>query len=57
MTSVSAGHIIHYTQPLGSGQPQRGSNQGPPHQESRPLPALKVLAYMQLTMKNEHTAY
>ena len=39
MTSVSAGHIILTpTQPVGSGRLQRGSNPGPPHQESRPLP-------------------
>ena len=39
MTSVSAGHIILTpTQPVGSGRPQRGSNPGPPHQESRALP-------------------
>ena len=41
MTSVSAGHIIHVltpTQPVGSWRPQRGSNPGPPHQESRALP-------------------
>ena len=39
MTSASAGHIILTpTQPVGSGRPQRGSNPGPPHQESRALP-------------------
>ena len=39
MTSVSAGHIIMTpTQPVGSGRPQRESNQGPPHQESSALP-------------------
>ena len=39
MTSVSAGHIIQTpTQPVGSGRPQRESNPGPPHQESRALP-------------------
>ena len=39
MTSVSAGHIILTpTQPVESGQPQRGSNPGHPHQESRALP-------------------
>ena len=39
MTSVSAGHIIPTpTQPVGSGRPQRESNPGPPHQESRTLP-------------------
>ena len=39
MTSISAGHIIPTpTQPVGSAQPQRGSNPGPPHQESRALP-------------------
>ena len=39
MTSVSAGHnILTPTQPVGSGRPQRGSNPGPPHQESRALP-------------------
>ena len=39
MTSVSASHIILTpTQPVGSGQPQRESNPGPPHQESRALP-------------------
>ena len=36
MTSVSAGHtILTPTQPVGSGRPQRESNPGPPHQESR----------------------
>ena len=40
MTSVSAGHIILTpTQPVGSGLPQRESNPGPPHQESRALPS------------------
>ena len=39
MISVSAGHIIQTpTQPVGSGRPQRESNPGPPHQESRALP-------------------
>ena len=39
MASVSAGHIILTpTQPEGSGRPQRESNLGPPHQESRALP-------------------
>ena len=39
MTSISAGHIILTpTQPVGSGRPQRGSNPGPPDQESRALP-------------------
>ena len=39
MTSVSADHIIQTpTQPVGSGRPQRESNPGPPHQESRALP-------------------
>ena len=39
MTSVLAGHIILTpTQPIGSGRPQRESNPGPPHQESRALP-------------------
>ena len=39
MTSVSAGPIILTpTQPVGSGRPQRGSNPGPPHQESCALP-------------------
>ena len=39
ITSVSAGHIILTpTQPVGSGQPQRGSNPGPTHQELRALP-------------------
>ena len=39
MTSVSAGHIkLTPTQPAGSGRPQRESNPGPPHQESRALP-------------------
>ena len=39
MTSISAGHIILTpTQLLGSGRPQRGSNPGPPDQESRALP-------------------
>ena len=45
MTSVSAGHIILTpTQPVGSGRPQRESNPGPPHQESRAL-ALYRLSY------------
>ena len=36
MTSASAGHIVLTpTQPVGSGRPQRESNAGPPHQESR----------------------
>ena len=39
MTSVSAGHIILTpTQPVGSGRPQRESNPGPSHRESRALP-------------------
>ena len=39
MTSVSAGHIILTpTQPVGSEWPQRESNPGPSHQESRALP-------------------
>ena len=39
MTSVSAGHIILTpTQPVGSRRPQRGSNLGPAHPESRALP-------------------
>ena len=39
MTSVSVGHIILTpTQPVWSGRPQRESNPGPPHQESRALP-------------------
>ena len=39
MTYVSAGHIILTpTQPVRSGRPQRQSNLGPPHQESRALP-------------------
>ena len=39
MTSVKAGHILLTpTQPVGSGLPQRGSNPGPLHQESRALP-------------------
>ena len=40
MTFVSAGHIlltVTPTQPVGSGRSQRGSNPGPPHQESRAL--------------------
>ena len=38
MTSISAGHIILTpTQPVGSGRQQRGSNPGPPDQESRAL--------------------
>ena len=38
LTSVSAGHIILApTQPVGSARPQRGSNPGPPHEESRTL--------------------
>ena len=36
--TISAGHIIQTpTQPVGSGRPQRESNPGPPHQESRAL--------------------
>ena len=31
ITSVSAGHILTPTQPVGSGRPQRESNPGPPH--------------------------
>ena len=39
MTSVSASHItLTSTQPVGSGRPQRGSNPGHPHPESRALP-------------------
>ena len=39
MTSVSDGHIILTpTQPVGIERPQRESNPGPPHQESRALP-------------------
>ena len=39
MTSISAGHIILTpTQPVGGGRSQRGSNPGPPDQESRALP-------------------
>ena len=39
MASIPAGHIILTpTQPVGSGRPQRGSNPGPPDQESRALP-------------------
>ena len=39
MTFISAGHIILTpTQPVGSGRPQRGSNPGPPDQESCALP-------------------
>ena len=39
MTSISAGHIILTpTQPVRSGRPQRESNPGPSHQESRALP-------------------
>ena len=39
MTSFSVGHIILTpSQPVGSGRPQRGSNPGPPDQESRALP-------------------
>ena len=39
LASVSVGHIILTpTQPIGSGQPQRGSNPIPPQQESRALP-------------------
>ena len=39
MTFVSAGHMIVLTptQPVGSGRPQRESNPGTPHQESRAL--------------------
>ena len=49
MTSVSVGHIIPTpTQPIGSGQPQWGSNPGPPHQESPVLPTelpLKTMSH------------
>ena len=39
MTSVSASHIILTpTQPVERGRPQRESNPGPPHQESRAPP-------------------
>ena len=39
MTSISAGQIILTPiQPVGSGRPQRGSNLGPPDQESRAPP-------------------
>ena len=39
VTSVSAGHImLTPTKPVASGRPQRESNPGPPHQESRALP-------------------
>ena len=39
MTSVSAGLIILTpSQPVGNGRPQRESNPGPPHWESRALP-------------------
>ena len=39
MTSISAGNItLTPTQPVGSGRPQRVSNPGTPHQESRALP-------------------
>ena len=39
MTYVSVGHIILTpTQPVGSGRPQRESNPGSPHQESRAIP-------------------
>ena len=39
MISVSAGHsVLTPTQPVGSGQSQRGSSPGPPHQESCALP-------------------
>ena len=45
MTSVSAGHIILTpTQPVGSGRPQRESNPGPPHQESRAVPGYRSQA-------------
>ena len=37
MASVSSCHII-LTQPVGSERPQRGSNPGPPDQESSALP-------------------
>ena len=39
MIYVLAGHItLTPTHPVGSGRPQRESNPGPPHQESRALP-------------------
>ena len=45
MTSVSAGHILlTVIQPVGSGRPQRESNPGPPHQESRALQTEKEIA-------------
>ena len=53
MTSVSAGHIIQTpTQPVGSGRPQRESNPGPPHQESRALPTELQRPLLDLAMLN-----
>ena len=54
MTSVSAGHIILTpTQPVGSGRPQRESNPGPPHQESRALPT-ELLRWKDQSSFNRH---
>ena len=55
MTSVSAGHIIQTpTQPVGSGRPQRESNPGPPHQESRALPqSYRAPQYTKFTSVNK----
>ena len=56
MTSVSVGHIIlTLTQPVGNERPQRVSNPGPPHQESRALPSelprpLFVSSFVLLTL-------
>ena len=53
MTSVSAGHIILApTQLVESGRAQKGSNPGPPHQESRALP---IELFTFINMKNYET--
>ena len=49
MTSVSASHIILTpTQPVGSRQPQRESNPGPPHQELPALPTELLRPHQEL---------
>ena len=53
-TPVSAGHtILTPTQPVGNGRPQRESNPGPPHHESRALPTelMKIqMSYLYLVL-------
>ena len=52
MTFVSAGQIIlTLIQPVGSGRPQRESNPGPPHQESRALPTELPMIRVMIVMK------